>query len=176
MIGTFGTIRKDGISVLATRSHAPLLPPPEKCLNIGESILSNFPDIMLARQFEFLTHRDVVLFDPDHPKSLPELEGWIRYVDTRPHDFLSCLFFLDCLPPPVGNIVRAPWFPTLEYTVHFWADPRDYSSDNRELLRCRFSSHHVENGSFYTDAELFSCDGKKLLAKSRQLARIFGAK
>jgi hypothetical protein len=177
MIGTFGSIKKEGISLLPVQSQAPDLPLIDECYCASDAIISAFQNIAVAKQFKFYTHRDAVLFKPDEPTSKPELEGWIQFTDERPHDLFSLLFFLDCLPPPVSNVVHAPWFPTLEYTVHFWGDPRDFITNNfHEPLRCRFSSAHIENGTFYTDAELYSSDGKKLFAKSRQIARIFGAK
>lgn len=144
------------------------------CACATDDIIDTMKDkIQLAKQFKFFTHKDAILFQPSSADSKPYMEGWLQFKDGRSNDNLSSLFFLDCLPPPVINVVPAPWFPTLEYTVHFWGNPAEHvCTSPSEPLRCRFSSNHIENGTFYTDAELFSFDGTKLIAKSRQLARI----
>ena len=157
-------------------SKAPVLPPIGECSCTSEQIIKLMKgNINVAKRVEFFTDVNTNLFSPESDSSTPLLEGWIQFADKRPHDMFSSLFFLDCLPPPVMNVVFAPWFPTLEYTVHFWANPAEHDihfGDLQKALRCRFSSDHIENGSFHTDGELWSHDGNVLLAKSRQLARI----
>jgi acyl-CoA thioesterase len=39
-------------------------------------------------------------------------------------------------------------------------------------MRARFISEHVENGLLHTDGDIWNEEGTKLLAKSRQMARI----
>lgn len=192
MIGTFGTLREEGISLPSEKSKAPELPPIEKCRCSTDDLLAVMKgSITVAERVKFFTDPTISVLNPSskNSNSKPLLEGWIEFSDHRPHDFYSSLFFLDCLPPPVINVIAAPWYPTLEYTVHFWADPRRNkfgavsgneeqialrSSSKPNALRCRFSSNHIENSTFYTDGELWSWDGTRLLAKSRQLARIMG--
>jgi acyl-CoA thioesterase len=170
MVGTFGRLREDGFTHDASNTCGPQLPSPYQCLDATSILVKHMGDkLRIASRVQFFVPKTRPFLKVGSPGSEPYLQGWLRFSDRRPHDLSSSLFFLDCLPPPVLNIVPALWLPTLEYTVHFWSDFRD---SDQSLLRVRFSSGHIENSTFHTDGELWSEDGTKLLAKSRQLARI----
>ena len=168
MVGTFGRLRADGFTHDASNSCGPALPPPEHCLDATAGLVKQMGNKLPSR-VQFFVPKTRPFLKANSPGAEPHLHGWLRFADNRPHDLSSSLFFLDCLPPPVLNIVPAVWLPTLEYTVHFWSD---FNESDQSLLRVKFSSGHIENSTFHTDGELWSEDGKKLLAKSRQLARI----
>ena len=132
------------------------------------------------------------------PSKTASLKAWVRFAGGSKLSaaklgvgFNSLAFFCDALPPPVLNISLADWVPTIEYTVHFWQDPftLDASTttfsadgvdgvpegnpdDNNTWMRGYFRSPTVANGVLYTDGDLWSADGKHLLAKSRQMARL----
>lgn len=99
------------------------------------------------------------------------LEGWLRFAEDREPCLKSLSFFCDCLPPPVLNYGVKGWIPTIEYTAHIWGKPSPM-----KWLRVRFVSSHLENGMLHTDGDIWSEDGTKLLAKSRQLARVLSPK
>ena len=100
------------------------------------------------------------------------IEAWVGFSDTRYASLRSLALFCDAFPPPVLNVAPSDWVPTMEYTVHFWGRPRI----GDEYMRARFVTPHVEHGMLHTDCDLWTQDGTKLLAKSRQLARLFSFK
>jgi acyl-CoA thioesterase len=123
------------------------------------------------------------------------LECWLRYSDDRPITLTSLAFLNDCLPPPILAMVgfKNHWVPTVEYSVQFWGIPspaphhhqshqQTHADDPNESLligqgadpwvRAQFLTNHVENGTLSTDSQIWSSDGKTLLANARQLAKL----
>lgn len=98
--------------------------------------------------------------------NVAELSGWRRFKDGRPTDTGSLVFWVDAMPPPVLNleVVRTPWVPTLELTVHVRARPAP------GWLRAVFRTHALVSGYLEEDGEIYDERGV-LVAMSRQLAR-----
>jgi acyl-CoA thioesterase len=98
---------------------------------------------------------------------------------------LSMAFFNDAMFPSVINLVPdAKWIPTLQYTVHFWNAPPSAllpSNTSKEIEEDRlfvmgkFDTNYIKNSWLYTDGEIWSYDGKILLATSRQMARVMSS-
>ena len=175
-LATFGTLdRFKGFT--AINDSAPALPPVGDCLNASVILRkANGGHLKIAQQIEVLVAKDgefaktVLSGKQTGPKA--ELIAWIKFAQERPFCLRSLTFFLDALPPPVLNMVASDWVPTLEYTAHCWATP----NPGEKWMRARFVSDHVENGVLYTDGDIWSEDGTKLYAKSRQLARVLTKK
>ena len=175
-LATFGTLdRFSGFT--AINDTAPSLPPVDDCINAsilmrkvngGHLKIANTFDMCVAKDSEFA--KTVLAGKQNGPKA--ELIAWIRFTEERTFCLRSLTFFLDALPPPVLNMVPSDWVPTLEYTAHCWATP----NPNDKWLRARFVSMHVENGLLHTDGDIWSEDGMRLYAKSRQLARVLTKK
>ena len=136
------------------------------------------------------------------PGTDASLNWWVRFEDDDENaaydnalpSLRSMAFFCDVLPPPILCVVHSNWVPTLEYTVHFWQRPTEasrmpavpaattnvnastgtQSSKKRKhyWLRCRYTTPIVIKSVLYLDVEMWSEDGKHLLATSRQLARV----
>jgi acyl-CoA thioesterase len=95
------------------------------------------------------------------------LDGWVRLRDGTAADPISLVFFADAFPPPVLNlsVVRTPWVPTLELTVHVRAVPAP------GYLAARFTTRALTNGYLEEDGEIWDSAGT-VVALSRQLARV----
>lgn len=142
-----------------------------------------------------LSHENVVGNVVENNKA--ELNCWLKFSDERPITLTSLAFLNDCLPPPILSLLgmRNTWVPTVEYSVQFWGVPttesifnnnkehnEHYNNDSHECLlvgqgndcwvQAQFVTNHVENGMLSTDSQIWSSDGKTLLANSRQLAKL----
>lgn len=183
---TFGTIKNDfSVGITSIQNTAPLLPNRNDCINVRSILdskvgtVTNRIDMLVPRESEFLKSSFV-----DSTSTTAKYECWLRHREDRPLCINSMTFLQDCIPPPVLNIVTAKWIPTIEYTVHYWRSINEKSNidveplvehdtSNKYWVRARFSSAHVEGGRLHTDSEIWSADGSFLLAKSRQLARVY---
>jgi acyl-CoA thioesterase len=177
-MGTFGDLSlMKGIDHSTKRS--PAMPAPQDCMNASTVLRTMAGDqLKIAKQLELrIPHDDPCAKGFFRGKSgdTASFNAWVSLVDQRLPCLSSMAFFLDALPPPVMNIAMTNWVPTLEYTVHFWQKPTrsDTLSDNamHHWLRAVYTTSHVNKGLLYTDGEIWSHDGKHLLATSRQLAR-----
>ena len=191
-LGTFGTLANfKGFS--KNNKVAPKLPPVVECLDamkflrkfLGKNMtIANEVELRLPSDNAFaqsLLHNKTV--DSAH------LMGWCSFESKRNPCVSSLSFMCDAFPPPVLGLQMFEWVPTLEYTVHFWNNPSvskngdtyvnhldkipsghlDYE---RHWLRYTCETTFVQNGMLYADNELWSADGKYLLATSRQLASV----
>lgn len=178
-IGTFGTRNKfKGFSHI--RESSPEIAPLEECIDANKRIRHFFGDkLRIANMFEMRVPKS----DPFAQATLQQrsgdnamLQAWVGFASGHDLGQNSLPFFCDALPPPVLIVSPSDWVPTVEYTVHFWKDPMelDIKSDprNHTWMKSIFRSPYVQNGLLYTDGDLWSADGKQLLAKSRQLARL----
>ncbi|AKF06156.1 thioesterase family protein [Sandaracinus amylolyticus] len=164
MIATFGDLGAlDASAPTAVTSAPPELPPIESCersrpapsvASIGERL-----DIAIAP--------GTLSWLSGAHNERAELAGWVRLRDGRAPDALSLLFFADAFPPPVLNlsVVRTPWVPTLELTVHVRARPAP------GWLRASFRTRALMHGYLEEDGEIWDEQGT-LVAMSRQLARV----
>ncbi len=176
------------------KKSPPALPHPKDCLNATQILRHAFSDqLKICRELEMrVPHTDPMAKGLFRGKKgdVAELTSWVSFAssETNAHR-VPCLpslaFFLDALPPPVLNISKTNWVPTLEYTVHFWSKPTSSSTiqdhegatdaaalPSHHWLRTTFFTSFVTNGMLYTDGEVWSHDGKELLATSRQMARL----
>jgi acyl-CoA thioesterase len=148
----------------------PPLPPPDACERgrAGPTAMLSIADrldiAMAPGAVSWMPGPDGA---PRTRSNVAELSGWMRFRDGRPTDTASLVFWADAMPPPILNleIVRTPWVPTLELTVHVRARPAP------GWLRAVFRTHALAGGYLEEDGELWDEDGK-LVAMSRQLARV----
>lgn len=173
--------------------ESPVLPPPAECVH-GSALLRdvNGPMLKVANHFDFFfppndsTVQRITSFSDGKGDSM-SYECWMKMSDNRSVCSTSLAFLSDCVPPPILGVVDAHWLPTVEYNVQFWGVPSsgqdaEYVSGTKHPLlvgqgespwvRARFGTTHVTQGMLCTDGEIWSEDGKFLLANSRQLAKI----
>ncbi len=160
MLGVFGDLGdlRGPTMVVGT---PPDLPAPE-----GMRSSVGFPGLPeVARRFD-------LRIDPAHlsgmggePSGSAEIGGWLRFVDGRDADPLSLVLIADAMPPPVVNLARVGWVPTLELTVHVRAVPAP------GWLQARFRTRYLMAGYLEEDGEIWDSHGT-LVALSRQLARV----
>lgn len=148
----------------------PALPPPEACER-GRAGPTSMLSIADRLDMAMAPGATSWMPAPDgssrERSNVAELTGWMRLRDGRPTDAGSLVFFADAMPPPVLNldVVRTPWVPTLELTVHVRARPAP------GWLRARFQTRCLSSGYLEEDGELWDEDDR-LVAMSRQLARV----
>jgi len=184
-MGIFGTL--DTMRGLNFSKKTPFpLPPRKDCFNASTAIRKAYgKHLAIANEIELrIPPNDpfVTGVFQRKPGNEAALHTWVRFEDHRPPCINSLPFFQDALPPPVVNLTPSHWVPTLEFTVHFWGKPvlpddkQQYqqSDDDDDLawLQSKTETTYVQNGLLYTDGEVWSHDGKRLLATSRQLARV----
>lgn len=185
-VGTLG--RMKGLTKI--NKHAPVLPPIGDCVDaVGVMRKSLGDDMTLANEIDYRLPPDCHFANTTlQGKSgdIASMQGWVGFESPRMLCMESLSFLADAFPPPVLNFAQFGWVPTLEYTVHFWNQPPDNISFDEHLsktrtdsldqkkswLRLRAETTYVQNSMCYLDNELWSANGKVLLATSRQLARV----
>jgi acyl-CoA thioesterase len=183
---TFSSISNSrGAQLSLSDISAPDLPPVEECQSGSDVFrdslkIANRTEFKLSKQSDFIRHATSL---SEKGKSA-EYQCWLKFSDNRPVCTTSLSFLADCLPPPILGVVDAHWLPTVEYNVQFWGVPipdQCVDGTNQPLLegqglspwvRARFSTIYVNNGMLCTDGQIWTEDGSKLLANSRQLAQI----
>jgi len=98
------------------------------------------------------------------------MRGYVQFAQHRPFTSETLAFICDALLPPILNTTFSPWVPTLEYNVLLLDEPE--KDKEHQWLRFSFCTPYMKNGLLHTDGELWTQDGSRLLAKSRQLARL----
>ena len=192
LLGNLSTMK--GIDVQSI--HPPLLPPRGECIKASEMIRK-----ALGNGFRVADHVDMLIPSND-PFALSTLSTLTGHPATHSHCSISGYmrfrngalpnleFFSDIAPPPTLNHMITQWVPTLEYSVHMFADPQDIGtwssspdtdtdtdtdtgmSGNSNWVRFMFNSVYVHNGLVSTDGELWTDEPiPRLLARSRQMAR-----
>jgi acyl-CoA thioesterase len=152
------------------------LPPRDECVDVT-TILRKYGNgnVKLFRELEvFIPNNDPFISGlfKGKPGNEALLRTWVKIVDGRNPCLSSLAFYADALPPPVLNLKPSNWVPTLEYTVHFWSHPPANLTGEDSWLQGKFETVFSNNGILYTDGEIWSHDGKSLLATSRQLAKV----
>ncbi len=153
LLATFGDLaRTEGPTVVTGRP--PPLPLPADCASPADKPME-------------IMHRFDYRLPPSsgRPTGQAEIAGWIRLADGRPADLASLAVFADAFPPAVFNLDHFGWVPTIEFTVHFRAEPVP------GWLRARMVTRYLINGYLEEDAELWDEAGN-LVALSRQLAMV----
>lgn len=153
------------------------LPPRQNCLNVTDALRSFGHHVPLFNELEvYVPHDDPFAtgFFQGKPGDQALLTCWVKLADNRPPCISSSGFFVDALPPPILNMKASNWVPTFDLTVHFWAHPPAVAVDPEEArwVQTKFETVFSQNGILFTDAEVWSYDGQRLLATSRQLARV----
>ncbi len=178
-MGVFGDL-----SAMKGFSHnkmtAPDLPPLEECIDgitMLRSVLGKGMTIGQRMDFRLSANSPYargLLVNQRSEQAV--LECWVAFEDGHDPCIRSLGLFSDSYPPCVLNLTQFAWVPTLEYGVHFWSRPEHDTKvgryNNKQWIRARYYVDHVINGMLFTDGELWSADGKTLLATSRQLARV----
>jgi hypothetical protein len=162
----------------------PSLPPIHECIDVNAILRKSLgASLKIANSIDFRIARDSPftksVLSGAHTGEKAEYTAWVSFREEREPCLRSLAFFCDALPPPVLNISKSNWVPTLEYTVHFWERPTYATSANNALkfqgkywLRGRFRTDFVRNSFLSTDGELWDAEGTGLLASSRQFARV----
>jgi acyl-CoA thioesterase len=173
-MAVFGNLSKTkGFSF--NRKTALTLPPRNECVDATKILRKYGNHVKLFRELEvFIPSNDPFISGlfKGKPGSEALLRTWVKLADGRNPCLSSLAFYADALPPPVLNLKPSNWVPTLEYTVHFWSHPPVSSSEEDSWLQGKFETVYSNNGMLYTDAEIWSHDGKSLLATARQLAKV----
>jgi len=108
---------------------------------------------------------DLAGFTTGRPPGRAEMAGWVRPGPgtAMPSGALALLVFADVFPPPIFNVGRFGWSPTVELTVHCLRRPPE------GWIRGVFRTRSVIGPYLEEDGELRDHRGR-LLALSRQLA------
>jgi hypothetical protein len=89
----------------------------------------------------------------------------VRFPDGRPHDPLSLLYTVDCLPPATFAIGSTGWVPTLQLTAYVHALPAPGP------LRVRQRATSVQGGLLDELCQVWDAEGR-LVAQATQLAQV----
>jgi acyl-CoA thioesterase len=152
------------------------LPPREECFNASTALRKKFGKaLQIANETEIRVPQN----DPFVTGWLKGKQGdraalncWIGLADKRKPCLPSMAFYSDAMPPPILNLKPTNWVPTIELSVHFWNKPPVLEGEDAQWIRGKFETLYSNNGFLYTDGELWSADGKILLATNRQFARV----
>jgi len=152
---------------LSWTDHAPVLPPPEECVELGPWPGTVAPDGTMgyAAQIRMLFDPAVVGWRQGEPNGMPQMRGYFGLREERDPDALTLALAVDGLPPVVFGLGATGWAPTVEMTMHMRMVPAP------GLLRVATRSRHVSGGWFDEEAEVWDSAGN-LVAQSRQIARV----
>ncbi len=181
-LAVFGNLDKfQGFSFNNKQSLKSPLPPLSECIDCSdifrtrEQHVTYFPKmkIVLPSNEPFLTG-----FLQGKTGDKASLNCYTRLNDNKIPCLPSMAFFLDALSPPILNLRRSKWIPTMEYTVNFWSKPKISNpiEDDDYWVQERLETLFSKNGILHIDSEIWSADGKTLLATSRQMARLMEMK
>ena len=165
------------------RRKAPILPPVSECIEAGPIIKEKFlSPLRIENQYNFVLPKNspfytTTLSGRSNIDAAAEYSGYVRFRDKRPHCYMSLSLFLDALPPPALNVCMSPWVPTLEFTSHFWGLPittseKGGADNDANWLKFRFKTEYMINGLLCEEGELWDYTEEKLLATSKQVARL----
>ncbi|WP_216916844.1 thioesterase family protein [Nocardia noduli] len=140
---------------------APVLPPPQRCVNPLES--ADWSASTIAGQIEFRTP-EVPGFFRGAPGGTTSTEFWLRFADGRQPDPVALALLVDSTAPVVFDL-GVSGSSTIELTVHIRRRPAP------GWLACRVRTNHLINGFHEEDFDIWDSTGA-LVAQSRQLAII----
>ncbi len=161
---TFGDALAD-VGAVTYSTLSPLeLPAMDEC--VGRPASNGGIEVGLLHHVDVRLHPDQANILVGPKTGVAEVSGWFAFRDGRPIDGLALLLAADSFPPAVFNLdVPSGWVPTVELTVHLRLRPQPGP------LRARFVTHHVADGMFEEDGELWD-SADQLVAMSRQLALV----
>ena len=159
LLATFGDLSREG------RMRHVAGAPPEVPDADAPRVVAPFQDaIEIGARFDLrLAPECAAWMNGGARRDEAEIRGRIRFADGRAPDVLSLPLFADAFPPPVLELVRPTWIPTLELAVQLRARPVP------GWLRCQFRTRFVMHGLLEEDGEIWDESGT-LVALSRQLA------
>ncbi len=170
--GTFGKLSGDSLPELPFGASAPVLPSRSACVPAMEQLAaSRGSALRIAREVELYAPPDSALVRHGLNgvgAGETSIEGWAGFAQTDEIKLEQLPFFCDAFPPPILNAYPARRLRTLQLGVHLRARPPFGDT----MLRVRFSSRFVAGGMLEEDGEVWSADGGRLLAQSRQLLRL----
>ena len=157
----------DEASSLTWTGAAPVMPPPDECVNLGPwpGTVAADGTAGYAGQVSMLLDPAVVGWRSGEPCGLPEMRGYFSLREERVPDALTLAVAVDGLPPVVFGLGATGWAPTVELTMHMRMVPAP------GLLAVQARCRHVSGGWFDEEAEVWDSKGN-LVAQSRQLARV----
>lgn len=141
------------------RSAAPVLPPPQECVDIVEAL--GFDENSVAGRVEYRAPR-APGWAEGTPSGEPYAEFWMRFRDGREPDLRALAMLVDAAAPVVLEL-GARGSLTAELTVHLRSRPAP------GWLACRVRTANVMTGFHEEDFEIWDAEGT-LVAQSRQLA------
>jgi acyl-CoA thioesterase len=100
------------------------------------------------------------------PAGDPTLRGWSRFVDGRPPDPISLVYFVDSVVPTIFDIGELA-STTVEMTVHVRALPKT------DWLAYDVRARHIIGGYHEESMDIWDAEGN-LVAQGRQLALLAG--
>jgi acyl-CoA thioesterase len=143
-------------------SSPPQLPAPEDCVRTPPVMLSGAP-LTIAENLDIRLPAGTPGWAHGAPTGEPVVAGWVRSADGRDPDPLFLLLAVDAFAPPVLELGISGWVPTVDLTVHLWAQPAP------GWLRLCVRSRVVIDGWVEEEAELWDAQDR-LVARARQLA------
>lgn len=149
---------------VATTATPPVLPSPDKCINVAEAPGDFVKSAPLLKRYDMRLDPETAGFATGRPSGRGLLQGWIRLADGTEPDPLALLAFLDAFPPVMFDLGRFNWAPTMELTAHLRALPKP------GWIKVKLYTRNIAGGMFEEDCELWDSAGR-LVAQSRQLAR-----
>ena len=178
VISTFGKAEQK-IGKSLCNETAPVLPPIEDCIDASKMLRTLGDKLKIAKMIDFRVPKDdpfalTTLKGKTSETGTASASGYLRLSDAHPGSINILAFYLDACPPPILNVYPRDWVPTMEMTLHFWNAPKRLPpSEDSGWFRVKFSTTYMQNNLLYTDGEIWEADGSSLLAKSRQMARLF---
>ena len=162
-LGTFGDLeaRSDKTMKLV---DAPAMPAPDDSIDPLEHFpAANLPSIALRMDTRVA---ELPGWLKGKPSGDPQYRGWFRFVDGRPADPLSLVYFVDAVVPTVfevGELISS----SVDMTVHVRGVPAT------EWLAFDVRTRHVIGGYQEEDMNIWDAEGH-LVAQGRQLAILGG--
>ncbi len=154
----------------AVAGMAPVLPPPEECLDLfggepsGAASLDGQDETPgIAGRLECRVPK-LPGWRQGSPSGLARAEFWMRLAGDRPADTLALPGLVDMAVPAVFELGHYATT-TVELTVHVRARPAP------GWLACRVSTNYLIDGYHEEDFEIWDSTGR-LVAQSRQLAML----
>jgi len=144
--------------------RAPVLPPPEDCLDLFSGELSGDSGLDtpgIAGRLEYRTPQ-LPGWRQGSPSGDARAEFWLRLAGDRPADTLLLPGLADMAVPAVFELGHYATT-TIEFTAHVRARPAP------GWLACRVSTRYLIEGYHEEDFEIWDSAGR-LVAQSRQLA------
>ncbi len=144
---------------------APQIPPPEQCVDSSMAPEDFVAAVPLLGRIDLRLDPATAGWALGQPSREGRIQGWIRFVDDRPVDATSLLFFLDALPPVAFDLGIMGWAPTLEFSGHVRAEAAP------GWLQVELRTSNVSGAFMEEDATVWDRTGR-LVAQSRQLAGV----